>query len=78
MAADTEPIEILLHLPLLAEDKVCSPNIHSRPKFVDGKSVHVKHLLPVVERSLRLRSLQGCTGPCHWRVPPGKAFFLFL
>ena len=23
MAADTEPIEILLHLPLLAEDKVC-------------------------------------------------------
>lgn len=22
MAADTEPIEILLHLPLLAEDKV--------------------------------------------------------
>ena len=24
MAADTEPIEILLHLPLLAEDKVCS------------------------------------------------------
>lgn len=24
MAADTEPIEILLHLPLLAEDKVSS------------------------------------------------------
>lgn len=24
MAADTEPIEILLHLPLLAEDKVCT------------------------------------------------------
>ncbi|RRT77332.1 hypothetical protein B296_00009122, partial [Ensete ventricosum] len=23
MAADTEPLEILLHLPLLAEDKVC-------------------------------------------------------
>jgi hypothetical protein len=23
MAGDTEPIEILLHLPLLAEDKVC-------------------------------------------------------
>jgi U4/U6 small nuclear ribonucleoprotein SNU13 len=26
MAADTEPIEILLHLPLLAEDKVRFPN----------------------------------------------------
>jgi hypothetical protein len=25
MAADTEPIEILLHLPLLAEDKVRAP-----------------------------------------------------
>ena len=25
MAADTEPIEILLHLPLLAEDKVRPP-----------------------------------------------------
>lgn len=25
MAADTEPLEILLHLPLLAEDKVCFP-----------------------------------------------------
>lgn len=25
MAADTEPLEILLHLPLLAEDKVLSP-----------------------------------------------------
>lgn len=24
MAADTEPIEILLHLPLLCEDKVCA------------------------------------------------------
>lgn len=24
MAADTEPLEILLHLPLLAEDKVLS------------------------------------------------------
>lgn len=23
MAADAEPLEILLHLPLLAEDKVC-------------------------------------------------------
>jgi U4/U6 small nuclear ribonucleoprotein SNU13 len=25
MAADTEPLEILLHLPLLCEDKVLSP-----------------------------------------------------
>jgi len=24
MAADTEPLEILLHLPLLCEDKVCN------------------------------------------------------
>ena len=28
MAADTEPLEILLHLPLLAEDKVSSQLIH--------------------------------------------------
>ena len=30
MAADTEPIEILLHLPLLAEDKVCFPSVPPR------------------------------------------------
>ena len=28
MAAHTEPLEILLHLPLLAEDKVQSLNLH--------------------------------------------------
>lgn len=27
MAADTEPLEILLHLPLLAEDKVRPPSL---------------------------------------------------
>ena len=26
MAADAEPLEILLHLPLLCEDKVCCAN----------------------------------------------------
>ena len=33
MAADTDPIEILLHLPLLAEDKVCarSTRCHAGP-----------------------------------------------
>ena len=30
MAADTEPIEILLHLPLLAEDKVYI--VHYQPR----------------------------------------------
>jgi U4/U6 small nuclear ribonucleoprotein SNU13 len=29
MAADTEPLEILLHLPLLCEDKVSSFFVHS-------------------------------------------------
>jgi U4/U6 small nuclear ribonucleoprotein SNU13 len=29
MAADTEPLEILLHLPLLCEDKVCTFSIPS-------------------------------------------------
>lgn len=28
MAADAEPIEILLHLPLLAEDKVSIAHLH--------------------------------------------------
>lgn len=31
MAADTEPIEILLHLPLLAEDKVSHGNCRHGP-----------------------------------------------
>ena len=31
MAADTEPLEILLHLPLLCEDKVCT--IYARSLF---------------------------------------------
>jgi len=31
MAADTEPIEILLHLPLLAEDKVSNRSRWRRP-----------------------------------------------
>ena len=29
MAADAEPLEILLHIPLLCEDKVCATALHN-------------------------------------------------
>ena len=56
LTADTEPLEILLHLPLLCEEKV------SMIFAVD---------LPVAychtsERPLHLRRIQGGTWPCLW------------
>jgi len=40
MAADTEPIEILLHLPLLAEDKVGeATNIEISIKALNGRKL---------------------------------------
>jgi hypothetical protein len=57
MAADTQPLEILLHLPLLCEDKV-------RPAFR-----WVSPLTHNLERALRVRALQGGSWPRLWRLP---------
>jgi hypothetical protein len=55
LAADAEPVEVLLHLPLLCEDKV---------------SILLGFLgyfyFSAVERALYLRSLQGRVEPCMW------------
>ena len=73
MAADTEPLEILLHLPLLCEDKVQT--------FVDGCSfqaipcsIHSYFpflllffcVLYITECPLCVCSFQNCTGSCLW------------
>jgi U4/U6 small nuclear ribonucleoprotein SNU13 len=52
MAADTEPIEILLHLPLLAEDKVSKTQIKSREKYQRTKQKSHKKTHPFPSRHL--------------------------
>jgi U4/U6 small nuclear ribonucleoprotein SNU13 len=73
MAADTEPIEILLHLPLLAEDKVTVRHQHdgckARPGMTRGysqrksaiayPSKHLQLVLVAVLRELGLVQLVG-------------------
>ena len=51
MAADAEPIEILLHLPLLAEDKVSIAHLHVHllTQFHPTNSL----CLPVLSRYLK-------------------------
>lgn len=72
MAADTEPIEILLHLPLLAEDKVSA-----RPTHVASYGL----VLPVplthrpmraAERAVRVCAFQGCPRPGVRRNQAGE------
>ena len=58
LTADTEPLEILLHLPLLCEEKVCRNH---------DSAVFVSHF-SALERSLHLRSLQGCAWPSLQRL----------
>ncbi|KAL5666925.1 hypothetical protein ACJX0J_019146, partial [Zea mays] len=48
MAADTEPLEILLHLPLLAEDK--------RRKWPRGRSAVVARTSRACAQSVRIPS----------------------
>ena len=71
MAADTEPLEILLHLPLLCEDKV-----HTLLLDVNFELFHVPLLLTIpppffcvlyiTECPLCVCSFQNCTGSCLW------------
>ncbi len=57
LTADTEPLEILLHLPLLCEEKVCPFTLIAL----------VKMLLKItVECSLCLYCFQGCSGSGMW------------
>ena len=71
MAADTEPIEILLHLPLLAEDKASSVPAAPMPRVQQGlEQKPFSSPLPA-ERALRVRSLQGRSGPCLRCLPAG-------
>lgn len=51
LTADTEPLEILLHLPLLCEEKVITfYHIRSYLMFIF-----------FVERPIRLHSIKGCS-----------------
>ena len=56
MAADTEPLEILLHLPLLCEDKVSAANTIIRTVVFPFE---LSFAAPISERSVRLRTVQG-------------------
>jgi hypothetical protein len=59
MAADTEPLEILLHLPLLCEDKV---------RYVVSciYAPRCNFSCPNTERPIRLCSFQNCPRPRMW------------
>ena len=78
MAADTEPLEILLHLPILAEDKVWGGERRADKARQRGKKqARAKGLTTLPssspsERALRLRSVQGRPGPRVRRVPAGE------
>jgi len=61
LTADTEPIEILMHLPLLCEDKVCSVLIGD-----------MRTLIESAERSLYLHSFEGCSGTSLQCYPPSN------
>ncbi len=47
MAADTEPLEILLHLPLLCEDKV-TPSRHEQFRIHRELQVHTEIAFPSI------------------------------
>jgi len=85
MAADTEPLEILLHLPLLCEDKVrrgrrCGcMDLQAAHSF--GRACRVLMVsffsFPCLspsptERAVRLCAVQDCPGPCVRRLPPRR------
>lgn len=56
LAADTTPLAILLHLPLLCEDKSKS--------YLDEPTEFQNDMLTMCRRSLRLRQEQDRSGPC--------------
>ena len=56
MAADTEPLEILLHLPLLCEDKVSAANTIFRAVVF---AFELCFTALIAERSVCLRTVQG-------------------
>lgn len=57
MAADTDPIEILLHLPLLAEDKVCYAGHSLLPHARCLHSLTVSRLVVVCNSDVLRREL---------------------
>lgn len=64
MAADTEPLEILLHLPLLCEDKVSCLLLFPSGLTYPHPPLHS-------ERRLCVRSFQGCPRQSLRCVSPG-------
>lgn len=72
MAADTDPLEILLHLPLLCEDKVIflSITFHSIILFISLLFIFFLFILFsnciyfILERSICFRSIQNCSWSC--------------
>lgn len=68
LTADTEPLEILLHLPLLCEEKVRGLFLHN--SFCSCTHV-ANNALPrafcwcgygYIERAIHLHRVQGCVG----------------
>ena len=69
MAADTEPLEILLHLPLLCEDKV--RRVLAWVVLLLALLTASSSSLPT-ERSVRFCAVQDCPRPCLRRLPPRR------
>ena len=58
MAADTEPLEILLHLPLLCEDKVSFRTIENI----------INHILIIIECPVCVCAIENCPWSCLWSI----------
>ena len=75
MAADTEPIEILLHLPLLAEDKVielCWRLASIRVVCLEEvKKPDTDNVLCGTECAICIRQIKGSSGACLWGLQSG-------
>ena len=84
MAADTEPIEILLHLPLLAEDKVPLPMylkglaVERSRTFAPGRESGILTELCCAECTLCICTVKGSTWTCLWRFSSGECLSLPL
>jgi ribosomal protein L7Ae-like RNA K-turn-binding protein len=84
MAADAEPIEILLHLPLLCEDKnvpyVFVPRYVSRSRLTDYSGDTMDTIKKISQSGFALnfgifKMQQNCFGSCLWCIATGDCLF---
>ena len=70
MAADTDPLEILLHLPLLCEDKASFYfQISDTCNIIILVIFYIYSFVYLLECPIRLCSVKNRFGSCLWSVP---------